>query len=53
MTKARSTKISLDATNYYHCYNRTVRAAWLIGDDPKTGNKFEHRESGLSHVFYC
>ena len=47
MTKARSTQIILEATNYYHCFNRVVRAAWLIGDDPKTGEKFEHRREWI------
>ena len=46
MTKARSKQIMLEVTNYYHCYNRVVRSAWLIGDDPKTGE-----ENGSSHVF--
>ena len=47
MTKARSTQIVLEATNYYHCFNRVVRSAWLIGDDPKTGEKFEHRRAWI------
>ncbi len=27
----------------YHCVQRTVRRAWLCGDDPLTGKSYEHR----------
>jgi len=39
----RSQQISLESTPYYHCISRCVRRAFLCGDDPVTGNSYEHR----------
>jgi len=57
-SKARSQIISLETTPYYHCMARCVRRAFLCGEDPLTGQNFDHRKQWLidhfkflSHVF--
>lgn len=47
MTQARSQQISLDDTPYYHCISRCVRRAYLCGNDPVTGQNFDHRKQWL------
>ena len=45
MPKARSQKISLSDTLYYHFVSRCVRRAFLCGEDNSTGQSYEHRRS--------
>ena len=47
MTRARNQQVSLEDTPYYHCISRCVRRAYLCGDDPLTGQNFDHRKGWL------
>ncbi len=44
MTRARNQQVSLEDTPYYHCISRCVRRAYLCGDDPVSGENFDHRK---------
>jgi len=44
VTRARHQQISLDDTPYYHCISRCVRRAYLCGEDPVSGQNFDHRK---------
>jgi len=50
-SKARSQIISLETTPYYHCMARCVRRAFLCGEDPLTGQNFDHRKQWLIDHF--
>lgn len=45
MTIARSRQISLQDTPYYHVVSRYVRRAFLCGEDPHSGQSYEHRDN--------
>ena len=48
MTRPRSSLVSLEDTPYYQCVNRTVRRAMLCGEDPVTGQSYEHRRGWIA-----
>ena len=43
MTRPRSELVDRENGGFYHVYNRCVRQAWLCGNDPYTGENFDHR----------
>ncbi len=47
MTAARSTKIDLSATPYYHCMTRCVRRTFLCGRDSQSGQDYSHRKGWI------
>lgn len=44
MTSARSSKIDLNFTAYYHCMTRCVRHTFLCGKDRHSGQDYSHRK---------
>ena len=48
MTKARTTHVDLDTTEYYHCYSRCVQQAFLCGVDYATGKDYSHRRGWMA-----
>ncbi|PCJ24385.1 MAG: transposase [SAR86 cluster bacterium] len=47
MTRARYQQVSIQDTPYYHCISRCVRRAYLCGNDPVSGQNFDHRKQWL------
>lgn len=49
MPRVRSQQISIQDTPYYHCVSRCVRRAFLCGEDPVSGESFEHRRGWIEN----
>ena len=47
MTYPRAHLVDADNGGVYHCISRCVRRSWLCGDDPVSGQCFEHRRTWL------
>ncbi|MEM7251139.1 MAG: transposase [Pseudomonadota bacterium] len=47
MTYPRSHTVDKDNPGTYLCTSRCVRRAWLCGDDPVSGQNFEHRRGWI------
>ena len=43
LPKPRKFIINSSVTSFYHCISRCVRRAYLCGQDPVTGESYEHR----------
>ena len=49
MARPRSELIDRENGGFYHLYDRCVRQAWLCGEDPNTGENFDHRREWIEH----
>ena len=47
MTRPRSELVDRENGGFYHLFNRCVRQAWLCGEDPYTGENFDHRRGWI------
>ncbi len=48
MPAPRSVLVSLEDTPWDHVYCRTVRRAWLCGEDALSGMNFDHRRGWIA-----
>ncbi len=44
---SRREQIDESSVGVYHCINRCVRQAFLCGDDPVSGNNYDHRKNWI------
>ena len=51
LRQARGEVLDPDQVQIAHCINRVVRRAFLCGDDPLTGQSFEHRRGWIHDRF--
>ncbi|MDE0226037.1 MAG: transposase [Gammaproteobacteria bacterium] len=49
MTRPRCDLIDREDGGFYHLYDRCVRQAWLCGEDPYTGENYDHRREWIEH----
>ena len=49
MPMPRNQQINLEDTPYYHCVSRCVRHAFLCGENPITGDSYEHRRAWVEN----
>jgi hypothetical protein len=45
--KCRGEVVDPTEVQVFHVLNRTVRRCWLFGDDPLTGNNYDHRKEWI------
>ena len=44
MTYPRAHLVDSENGGFYHCISRCVRRGWLCGNDPVSGESYEHRK---------
>jgi REP element-mobilizing transposase RayT len=52
VTYPRRHLVPPDTTGTFHCVARCVRRAWLCGEDPYTGESFEHRRAWVEERLF-